>query len=72
MEPRELTLGGRPFVFCMFPTGTKLVPNATLRGMECQHPSGAQRRARSRYGFRVGTASISPAMASITHATLIP
>jgi hypothetical protein len=30
MEPREFGLGGKPLVFCMFPVGTKLVPNATL------------------------------------------
>src|SRR3984957_5951370 len=44
MESREFALGGKPLVFCMFPAGTKLVPNATLRGMECQRTPGAKRR----------------------------
>ena len=44
MEPREFALGGKPPVFCTFPNGTKLVPNATLQGMECQDSSGAKHR----------------------------
>jgi hypothetical protein len=44
MEPPEFGLGGKPLVFCMFPVGTKLVPNATLSGMDCLRSSGAQRR----------------------------
>ncbi|AXC13826.1 hypothetical protein ACPOL_4554 [Acidisarcina polymorpha] len=44
MEPPEFGLGGKPAVFCTFPVGTKLVPNATLSGMDCQHSSGAQHR----------------------------
>src|SRR5580658_4808657 len=44
MEPREFSLGGKPLVFCMFPVGTELVPNATLSGMDCLRSSGAQRR----------------------------
>jgi hypothetical protein len=41
MEPPEFGLGGKPLVFCMFPVGTKLVPNATLSGMDCLRSSGA-------------------------------
>jgi hypothetical protein len=41
MEPSEFGLGGKPLVFCMFPVGTKWVPNATLSGMDCQDSSGA-------------------------------
>lgn len=44
MEPREFALSRNSLVICMFPNGTKLVPNATLSGMECQYSSGAQHR----------------------------
>src|ERR1700734_2803078 len=44
MEPPEFGLGGKPPVFCTFPVGTKLVPNATLSGMDFLRSSGAQRR----------------------------
>ncbi len=46
----------------MFPPGTIFGFHTTPQGMECQHPSGAQHRARSRDDFRVGTASHSPAL----------
>jgi len=30
MKPREFGLDDKPLIFCMFPFGTELVPNATL------------------------------------------
>ena len=45
-----------------FPPGTIFGFHTTPQGMECQHPSGAKHRARSRDDFRVGTASYSPAL----------
>jgi hypothetical protein len=47
METRKTDQSDNPCVFCKVPNGTELVPNATLRGVECQSSSGAQHRSGS-------------------------
>jgi hypothetical protein len=44
METRKSADSGNCCVFCKVPDGTKVVSNATLRGVECQHSSGAKHR----------------------------